>query len=127
MRAHIGEYLGEHAHGTRHPCVIVDEAGAIIGRANLKEIDRAAGTAEIGYRIAERWAGQGVATGAVRHLVELGRAAWRLNEVRACVASRNVASARVLEKCGFHAHALAAPELGIDGAPLLGYRLSLPS
>lgn len=125
VRAHIDEFLAAHANGTRHPCVVVDGTGAIIGRANLKDIDRAAGTAEVGYRIAEAWAGQGVASAAVRHLVELARTAWGLRSLDACVAARNLASARVLEKCAFRPAPLQTPRIGIDGAPVAGYRLAL--
>lgn len=101
VRAHIAEFLDAFARGTRHPCVIVDADGAVIGRANLKEIDHQAGAAEVGYRIAASHAGQGLATAAVRHLVALARAHWRLEHLHAYVLNANLASARVLEKCLF--------------------------
>lgn len=101
VRAHIAEFLDAFAAGTRHPCVIVDGNGAVIGRANLKAIDRQAGGAEVGYRIAASHAGQGLATAAVRHLVALARAQWRLERLYAHVLPANLASARVLEKCLF--------------------------
>lgn len=101
VRAHIGEFLGAFAAGTRHPCVIVDADGVVIGRANLKEIDCHAGGAEVGYRIAASHAGQGLATAAVRHVVALAREVWRLERLYAYVLPANLASARVLEKCLF--------------------------
>jgi ribosomal-protein-alanine N-acetyltransferase len=104
VQEHIQEFLDAHANGTLHPCVIVDENGAIIGRANLKDIDRRAGTAEIGYRIAESQAGKGLATGAVRYLVDLAHSSWQLKQLFAYVANENKASARVLEKCMFTRH-----------------------
>jgi ribosomal-protein-alanine N-acetyltransferase len=101
VREHIQQFLDAHANGTLHPCVILAEDGAIIGRANLKDIDLCAGTAEVGYRIAESQVGKGLATHAVRHLVDLARSSWQLKQLFAYVADRNRASARVLEKCMF--------------------------
>lgn len=101
VRDHIEQYLNGYARATWHPCVIVDRADAIVGRANLKYIDLATGMAEIGYRIAQQHAGQGLATDAVRHLTSLGRSQWGLKRLLAYVAVENVASARVVEKCGF--------------------------
>lgn len=65
VRDHIEQYLDGYARATWHPCVIVDRTDAIVGRANLKDIDLATGMAEIGYRIAQQHAGQGLATDAV--------------------------------------------------------------
>lgn len=97
---HIDEYLEAHARGQWHPCVILHE-GAIAGRANLKDIDAAAGCAEVGYRIAEHAIGKGLATRAVRHLMALASSAWRLDRLKADVTVHNAASGKVLEKCGF--------------------------
>lgn len=127
---HIREFLDAHATGTRYPCVIVDGAGAIVGRANLKDIDRRTGSAEVGYRIAEACAGHGLATQAVRYLVEQARSTWQLQQLVAYVAPANRASARVLEKCGF----LLRPDAGGDlrgqaeeeGGRVLVYSLRLP-
>jgi ribosomal-protein-alanine N-acetyltransferase len=101
VRAHIDEFLAAFAAGTRHPCVIVGAGGAIVGRVNLKDIDKPAGSAEVGYRIAASHAGQGLATDGVRHLVALARTVWQLDYLQAYVLPKNLASARVLEKCLF--------------------------
>jgi ribosomal-protein-alanine N-acetyltransferase len=104
VHEHIQAFLDAHANGTLHPCVILGEDGAIIGRANLKDIDRRAGTAEVGYRIAESQAGKGLATGAVRYLVDLAHSSWQLRQLFAYVGNENKASVRVLEKCMFTRH-----------------------
>lgn len=109
VRAHIAQFLDAHAHGRMHPCVIVDTEGAILGRANLKDIDRHAGTAEVGYRIAATCVGRGVATEALWHLIELALSEWQLKQLCAYVRPANAASARVLEKCGFRCEVHAAP------------------
>lgn len=101
VRAHIQQFLDAYGNATWHPCVIVGQDGMIIGRANLKDIAQGAGSAEVGYRIAEQHAGRGLATAAVRHLVDLARSEWRLQSLVAYVKSHNIASARALERCGF--------------------------
>lgn len=133
VRGHIREFLDAHAAGTRHPCVILDDAGAIVGRANLKDIDRGAGCAEVGYRIAEACAGNGLATQAVRYLVGHARSGLQLKELVAYVAPANGASARVLEKCGFHlqtgdsVHTGGQPDNHMSGKgdAVLAFRLRL--
>jgi ribosomal-protein-alanine N-acetyltransferase len=127
---HIREFLDAHAAGIRHPCVILDGAGAIVGRANLKDIDRRAGSAEVGYRIAKACAGHGLATQAVRYLVEQARSIWQLQQLVAYVAPANRASARVLEKCAFLLQPGGSGDMSGqadgEGAAVLAYRLILP-
>lgn len=101
VRAHIANCLDGLEQGTWHPCLVVDAAGAILGRANLKDIDRQGGTAEIGYRLAESATGQGLATLAVRELGALAASQWQLRQLTAWVLTTNAASARVLEKNGY--------------------------
>jgi len=98
---HIAAYLDDYKHGRMHPCVLLDDAGAIIGRANLRQIDSAAGCAEVGYRIAADQVGRGLAGAALRHLQQLAAGTYGLRRLQAWVAPQNVASARVLEKNGF--------------------------
>lgn len=101
IAAHIGQFLQQHAQGRLHPCVLLDEHGVLLGRANLKDIDVATGTAEVGYRIGQRQAGKGLATAALRHLIALAHDAWRLERLCAYAIDGNGASIRVLERCGF--------------------------
>lgn len=107
VREHIAGFLDAHAAGCFHPCVLTAADGAIIGRANLKNIVRHAGSAEIGYRIAQDRVGQGLATLAVHHLIALAGSSWQLSRLTALVRVKNAASARVLEKCGFARSAFA--------------------
>jgi ribosomal-protein-alanine N-acetyltransferase len=111
---HIAQYLDGHAAGTWHPCVLLDAQGRIAGRANLKDIDRAEGSAEVGYRIAHDQTGKGLATFALQGLVELARSTWQLKELRAEITLANCGSAAVLRKCGF-VHARALPRLALIG------------
>lgn len=98
---HIAAYLCDHAAGTWHPFVIEGASREIIGRANLKDIDTCGRVAEVGYRIAERACGQGLATLAVKHLIEQAQLRWNLEQLVANVYADNIGSAKVLERCGF--------------------------
>ncbi|MDM5176795.1 GNAT family protein [Massilia sp. DJPM01] len=122
---HIAHYLEGHAAGSWHPCVLLDEEGRIVGRANLKDIDRGAGSAEVGYRIAQDQTGKGLATFALHHLIGLARSTWQLNALRAEITLANQGSAAVLHKCGF-VHAAELPRLAmIDNAWVDGARYLL--
>lgn len=98
---HIASYLSGLANGTWHPFVVEDSDGNIVGRANLKDIDRSERSAEIGYRIAESACGQGLATLAVRRLIQEARSRWNLTRLVANVYAGNMGSAKVLQRCGF--------------------------
>jgi [ribosomal protein S5]-alanine N-acetyltransferase len=91
--------LDEQLKGTGAFYVLVDEDGAIVGRFNL--YDLADGSANVGYRVAERLAGRGAATGAVQDLCRLAMEAHHLRTLRATTSTENLASQRVLEKTGF--------------------------
>ena len=109
---HIADYLASHAAGTLHPCVLTsDENGAIIGRANLRHIDRAAGSGEVGYRIAHSEARKGLGSMALLHLMELARTQYGLRVLSAWISPQNTGSRRILEKLGFTRDALAAPHI----------------
>jgi [ribosomal protein S5]-alanine N-acetyltransferase len=59
------------------------------------------GTAELGYRVAQRVTGRGVATATVRELCLLAAAQYGLHMLRAATTRENVASQKVLTKAGF--------------------------
>lgn len=98
---HIASYLSEFDAGTWHPFVIESVDGGIVGRANLKTIDMASRSAEIGYRIAESACGQGLATLAVKCLIQEARVRWDLKQLVAHVYANNIGSVKVLDRCGF--------------------------
>jgi ribosomal-protein-alanine N-acetyltransferase len=100
VRQHILGLLYSARAGSASPWLILDEEGAVIGRANLKDVNRTTASAEIGYRIAQSSGGRGVATQAVRHLLQVARGLG-LRKVEALVSETNPASARVLQKNGF--------------------------
>ena len=85
--------------GTGAFYVLVAEDGSVLGRFNLYRLHD--GTAELGYRVAERVAGRGVATAAVRELCRLAVSQHGLRELRAATSDANLASQKVLTKAGF--------------------------
>lgn len=98
---HIHDMLARYHNGTFDPNIIVNQAGKIVGRANLKDIDQDRGTAEVGYRIDMNETGHGLASNGLNHLIDIARVRWQLTKLNAVVTNNNSASMRVLEKCGF--------------------------
>jgi ribosomal-protein-alanine N-acetyltransferase len=98
---HIDGCMSDFAIGVWHPFVIQDASGKMVGRANLKNINLPKGFAEVGYRIAQNAAGKGLATLALRRLIQEAHVRWNLTQLVAYVYAENVGSRKVLERCGF--------------------------
>lgn len=98
---HIQCYLSDFAIGAWHPFVIEDSSKAIVGRANLKNINSPKGCAEAGYRVDQRFCGQGLATLALRQLIQEAQTHWNLTQLLAIVYRSNIGSQKVLSRCGF--------------------------
>jgi ribosomal-protein-alanine N-acetyltransferase len=79
--------------------VLVDDDGTVVGRFNL--YDLVDGVAEVGYRVAQRVSGHGVATSGLRNLCRIAGEEYGLRTLRAAASNGNVASQRVLAKAGF--------------------------
>jgi [ribosomal protein S5]-alanine N-acetyltransferase len=94
--------------------VLVDDLGEVVGRFNLYDIvDR---TARVGYRVAERVSGRGVATSGLLMLCRTAREDLGLSTLTAVTSNDNVASQRVLIKAGF---AYVAPTDVVGGRGML--------
>lgn len=117
------ELLAEQAAGLHHFHVLVGGGGEVLGRVNL--VDVADGSAELGYRIAEKAAGKGLATAAVREVCALASAAYDLSSLRAETTLDNAGSRSVLARAGF----VPAGDIVLDGRPGLRYlrRLADPT
>lgn len=76
--------------------------GVLVGSVGLKEVDREAGQADLGYWIGVPFWGRGYATAAARRAVAFGVESLGLRRITAHTLERNPASARVLERVGFH-------------------------
>lgn len=111
--------LAEQAAGTCHFHVLVDDDGAVLGRFNL--VDVADGSAELGYRVAERAAGRGLAQDGVRRVCALAREKYALRRLIASAALANPASLAVLRRTGF----TPTGEVLLSGQPGLRHVLDL--
>lgn len=110
--------LAEQAEGVCQFHVLVEPDGAVVGRVNLVDVED--GSAELGYRLAERVTGRGLATAAVRAIVQIAAKEYGLRQLTAGAARANVASWTVLERAGFHRVAETA-----GTRPQVAYVLSL--
>ncbi|MFJ2766431.1 GNAT family N-acetyltransferase [Streptomyces sp. NPDC087300] len=111
--------LAEQAEGICYFHVLVDADGEVLGRVNL--VDVAGGSAELGYRIAERATGRGLATRAVREACDLAVSAYGLSELRAATTLDNPGSRTVLTRTGF----VPTGEIVLDGRPGTSFVLTL--
>ena len=115
---HHQSCLNEQDAGVCAYFVVVDEVGSVLGRFNLYEIKD--GAAEVGYRVGERATGRGLATDALRALCALARDELSLTTLTARTSDENVASQRVLEKCGF----VVMGPVEVGGRPGRWYRFT---
>ena len=90
--------LAEQDAGIGASYVLVDD-GAVLGRFNLVFVG--GGVAQLGYRVAQRATGRGVASAAVRDLCVLATSRHGVSTLRAATSHENVASQRVLLNAGF--------------------------
>ena len=79
--------------------VLLKDGGRNIGYVQLVPLD--GGSWEIGYHIAKAHTGRGYATEAVQAFLPVIARAVGISEVQGVCLSGNIASRRVLEKCGF--------------------------
>jgi [ribosomal protein S5]-alanine N-acetyltransferase len=111
--------LAEQESGVCRFHVLLDNTGAVVGRVNLMDLEK--GSAELGYRIAEKWAGKGLATAAVRAIIEVARTEYGLTALTAGASDHNGASQAVLTRTGFRPVGSSSTDLG----PGKKYELSL--
>ncbi|MFI1069410.1 GNAT family N-acetyltransferase [Streptomyces puniciscabiei] len=111
--------LAEQQAGVCYFHVLVGTDGEVLGRINL--VDVADGGADLGYRIAERAAGRGLATWAVREICGLAAHRYGLTVLRAAARLDNPASRAVLARSGF----TVVGETRLSGRPGLTYLRSL--
>ncbi|VXB90014.1 GNAT family N-acetyltransferase [Aeromicrobium sp. 9AM] len=108
QRGVIEEALERHEQGLTYPHVILDDAGDIVGRINLGNVVHGPfQSCGVGYWVAERSNGRGVATAAVREIKQVAFDELGLHRIEACTLAHNVRSQRVLEKNGFVRFGLA--------------------
>jgi [ribosomal protein S5]-alanine N-acetyltransferase len=112
---HISHALETAAAGTG-AMFVIEADGVLAGRIYLNTIVRGAfQSASVGYSVDHACTGRGVATGAVRRLIDVAFGELELHRLQADVLTANVASQRVLAKCGFQWFGRAPDYLRIAG------------
>lgn len=102
QRAVLRAALDQHEQGTCMPRVVLDDAGAVVGRITLNGITRGAfQSCSVGYWVSEHVNGRGLATAAVGHAVRVAFDELGLHRVQGETLLHNGASQRVLERNGF--------------------------
>lgn len=101
--------------------VLVEKDGSIFGRINLFEVGE--GSAAVGYRIARRCTGRGLATAAVGEICKLAVSKYGLKYLTAKVTLDNKASIQVLAHNGF----TPISELSVNDKPAMTYGRDLES
>jgi ribosomal-protein-alanine N-acetyltransferase len=112
--------LAEQEAGVCHFHVVVGDNGVVLGRVNL--VDVADGSAELGFRVAEKAAGRGLATAAVCQMCATAARDYGLRNLRASAAADNAGSRAVLSRVGF---VPTGEEILLAGRPGHRYLLSL--
>ncbi len=91
--------------------------GSLLGGMILSNVRRgAAQSASLGYWIGAPYAGRGTMQKAVRSMLPFAFRGLHLHRIEAASMTTNIASLRVLEKCGFSREGLARRFLKINGA-----------
>lgn len=84
-----------------HFAVEWKETGDCIGLCSLQRWVPGSGSARLGYLLAPEWWNRGIATEAVQLISRFGFEQLELRQIEACCGEANLASRRVLEKCGY--------------------------
>ena len=102
----VAEHLAEAQAGAaadRAHAFLIRAEGRLVGRINLHHVERERhGRAELGYRLGAAAQGRGWASAAVGLVLPIAFGELGLWRLEAVVRPGNPASARVLEKNGFH-------------------------
>lgn len=115
QRELITGMLEAHRAGTCAPFV-VETDGAVVGRILLAAIVRGGfQSASVGYWVTESMSGRGIASRALRLLVDHAFGELGLHRLEAATTLANDVSARILTKAGFEQYAVARDYLWMGG------------
>lgn len=113
------DLLAAQDHGAILCYVLLDEELAVVGRFNLYDIVDS--TADVGYRVAQRVAGRGVATATLENFCQIAHEEYGITKLRATTPLENAASQQVLKKVGF----VPTGATEVAGQPGLSFELVL--
>ena len=113
--ADIANRLVAHEAGEGHPFGLF-AGDTLVGRFNVAGIVRGPfQSAGLGYWVDSDYSGRGLASAAVRKIVEMARDELGLHRIEASTLRHNVGSQRVLSKAGFQQIGMAPRYLQIAG------------
>jgi ribosomal-protein-alanine N-acetyltransferase len=117
FRRRIKRYSEDQRSDLAYPLFVFrKEDGALVGGLTLANIRRGCAQAgSLGYWMGAAFARQGYMTAAVQTALPFAFGALRLHRVEAACIPSNIASIRLLEKCGFQREGFARRYLCIDG------------
>jgi [ribosomal protein S5]-alanine N-acetyltransferase len=116
QREVIAAALERHDEGSTLPHVILDDSGRVVGRITLNGIVRGPfQSCSLGYWVSAADNGRGLATAAVRHIIQVAFAELGLHRIEAGTLLHNVGSQRVLERNAFVRFGIAPAYLNIAG------------
>jgi len=116
VSAAIDLALREAQADTGRQYLVKGEGGCILARVNLSRLRRAHfHSAELGYRVAEAFTGQGLARAAVAQVRLLAFGRHGLQRLEACASSMNEASATVLSRLGFRQYGRSRRSFELHG------------
>jgi [ribosomal protein S5]-alanine N-acetyltransferase len=117
QRKSIEAALARYEQGVALPCVILAPGqDEIAGRVNLNTIVRGPfQSASVGYLVAEKYNGRGLATAAVADIKRRAFEDLGLHRLEASTLRHNFGSQKVLERNGFERFGLAPRYLNIGG------------
>ena len=112
----VAAVLEQQRAGGAVPFLITAEDGSAVGALTLASVIRGAfQSCSVGYWLAERAQGRGLATAALREAAEHACGELRLHRVQAETLTHNPRSQRVLERVGFERYGQAPSYLHIAG------------
>jgi RimJ/RimL family protein N-acetyltransferase len=100
-RRWLDRYEEGRRNGTREGFAVVDTDGTMLGLALAPRIEREARTVELGYLVAPKARGRGIATEALRLLTDWAFQELDAERIELKIAAENPASKRVAERCGY--------------------------
>ena len=116
QRGEVDHVLERAGLGLCVPRVVLDHSGDVVGRITLNNVVRGAfQSRSLGYWLAVRATGRGLATAAVGEVLAVAFGELGLHRVEAGTLRHNVASQRVLAHHGFTRFGLAPQYLKIAG------------
>jgi len=111
-RRFIQDNIDAYHEGTAYAMGVYDD-GALQGVVDIRNLDTPKATPEVGYWLAEKAQGKGLATRSVQALIDFSRAHHDINTIVLHTLPGNEASGRVAERLGFMYEGEVTDENGV--------------